>query len=156
MSRIVVEGWEGFRALVGVATPPTDWLTVDQDRVDAFAACTGDTQWIHVDVARARESEFGGTIAHGYLTLSLIPALWHSHFDVRGIGSAINVGLDRVRFAAPLLVGRRVRARFKIAEAVETAHGLRVVNHSIVEAEGNERKPVCIADTVILYRAGVA
>jgi acyl dehydratase len=152
MSRLVIEGLEGLRALVGASVPPTPWFAVDQDLVDAFAACTGDAQWIHVDIARARESEFGGTIAHGYLTLALLPSLWHSHFDVRGIGAAINVGLDRVRFPAPLRVGTRIRARFAIVEAVETPRGLRAVNRVTIEAEGGG-KPVCIADVIALYRS---
>jgi len=151
MPQIVIEGFEGFRALVGAVTPPTDWLDVDQARVDAFAACTGDTQWIHVDPVRAAASEFGGTIAHGYLTLSLVSALFFGHFDVRGVGAPLNLGLDKVRFPRPLRVGTRVRARFTIAEAVDARHGLRVIIHAAIEPE-NSPKPVCIADQVVLYR----
>lgn len=151
MPRYVIEGFEGFRALIGISTPPTPWFAVEQERVDAFAACSGDSQWIHVDVERARGSEFGGTIAHGYLTLSLIPLLWHQHFEVQGIGSAVNVGLDRVRFTAPLRSGSRIRAHFSIVEATESERGWRVVKRVTIEAE-NADKPVCIADTIVLYR----
>lgn len=151
MSRHVIEGLEGFRALVGGSTPPTEWFAVDQERIDAFAACSGDSQWIHLDAERARMSEFGGTIAHGYLTLALIPWLWDRHFEVKGIETAVNVGLDRVRFPAPLRSGSSIRAHFSIVEATEMGRGWRVVKRVTIEAE-NATKPVCIADTIVLYR----
>jgi acyl dehydratase len=152
MARLIVEGFDGLRALAGTTIPPTEWLAVDQDRVDAFAACTGDAQWIHLDVDRARASQFGGTIVHGYLTLALIPFLWHQNVDVRGIGMAINLGLDRVRFPAPLHVGKRIRAHFVILQASEKQRGLRVVSHATIEAEGGNT-PVCVADLITFYRA---
>jgi acyl dehydratase len=151
MPRHVIEGLGGFRALIGVPTPPTEWFVVDQERVDAFAVCSGDSQWIHVDVARAQTSEFGGTVAHGYLTLALIPQLWHSHFEVQGVETAVNIGLDRVRFPAPLRSGSRIRAHFSILEATEKEQGWRVVKRATIEAD-NAAKPVCIADTIVLYR----
>ena len=89
---------------------PTDWLEIDQARVDGFAAVTGDHQWIHVDVDRAREGPFGGTIAHGYLTMSLVNAFLPDLIEVRGFAHAVNVGLDRLRFLAPVKVGSRIRA----------------------------------------------
>lgn len=147
----IVHGFEGIRALVGVSIPPTDWFAVEQDRVDAFAECTGDFQWIHLDVERARASRLGGTIAHGYLTLALIPMFWHRLIAVQGAGEALNVGLDRVRFPAPLRIGSRVRATFSIVEAKPSDRGLRVVNHVTIEAEGTA-KPVCVADLIVLYR----
>ena len=152
MARLIVDGLAGLRALAGSPIPPTEWLAVDQDRVDAFAACTGDAQWIHVDIDRARTSRYRGTIVHGYLTLALIPLLWHEHMDVRGIGMAINLGLDRVRFPAPLLVGTRIRAHFLILQVDEKQHGLRVVSRATIEAESGST-PVCVADLVTLYRA---
>lgn len=151
MPRHVIEGLRGFRALIGVSTPPTEWLVVDQERVDAFAACSGDSQWIHVDVERARTSEFGGTIAHGYLTLALIPSLWHRHFEVQGIETAVNIGLNRVRFPAPLRLGTRIRAQFSILEAIDAGPGWRVIKRVTIEAE-NAAKPICVADTIVLYR----
>lgn len=151
MPRRIIDGFEGLRSLAGVPTPPTAWLAVEQERVDAFAGCTGDSQWIHVDVERARSSEFGGTIAHGFLTLALIPLLWRRHFEVRRVGTVLNVGLDRVRFPAPLTVGSRIRARFLLVEAVETAVGLRVVQRVTIESE-DATKPVCVADAITLYR----
>lgn len=145
-----ISGLAGLRSLVGVALEPTDWLHVDQDRVDAFAACTQDPQWIHVDVARARASEYGGTIAHGFLTLSLIPHLWEGHFIVLDIHHSINYGLDRVRFPAPLPVGSRIRGRFTITRATDIEGGLRVAMHVVIEREGHP-KPVCIADALVLF-----
>lgn len=150
MRRLVVEGLDGLRALVGAEIPPSDWFAVDQDRVDLFAACTDDVQWIHVDPERARTSAFGGTIAHGYLVLALLPALWHRHVDVRDIDMAINAGVDRVRFVTPLRVGTRIRARFEMLEANETPRGLRTRKRVTVEAEG-VIDPICIAEVITLY-----
>jgi acyl dehydratase len=151
----IIHGFEGIRALVGVSIPPTDWFAVEQQRVDAFAECTGDFQWIHVDVERARASRLGGTIAHGYLTLALIPMLWHRHVDVQGTGEVLNVGLDRVRFPAPLRIGSRIRASFAIVETKQGERGLRVVNRVTIEAK-DAVKPVCVADLIVLYRPAVA
>ena len=151
MSAQIIHGLEGLRALVGVELAPTAWVVVDQARVDAFAACTGDAQWIHVDVRRASESAHGSTIAHGYLTLALIPALWCDRFEVVGTESVVNYGLDRVRFPAPLKVGTSVRAHFVITQAEDTAAGLLVKKRVTLEGEGTP-KPVCIADTLTLYR----
>ncbi|HVA27833.1 MAG TPA: MaoC family dehydratase [Candidatus Baltobacteraceae bacterium] len=151
MSAQIIHGFDGLRALVGIELTPTAWLLVDQARVDAFAACTGDAQWIHVDVGRASESAYGSTIAHGYLTLALIPALWCDRFEVVGIESIVNYGLDRVRFPAPLNVGTRVRVRFAITQVEDTREGLMVKKRATLEGEGSS-KPVCIADTLTLYR----
>jgi acyl dehydratase len=148
---VIVDGLSGLRALVGVASAPTQWFVVDQERVDAFAACTGDAQWIHVDVDRAKRSEFGGTIVHGYLTLALIPMLFRRHFDLRGVAMGLNAGLDRVRWPAPLPVGGAIRARFDVLEARDTERGLRLVTRVTIEARGT-LKPVCVADTIAFYR----
>ncbi|MHB8146930.1 MAG: MaoC family dehydratase [Vulcanimicrobiaceae bacterium] len=153
MSQQIIHGFDGLRALVGVDLPPTAWLAVDQARIDAFAACTGDAQWIHVDVERARTGVYGAAIAHGYLVLALIVPLWHEHFDVRGVGSAINYGLDRVRFPAPVKAGSRIRARFITTQATDVDGGLLVKKRVTLEAEGSA-KPVCVADTLVLYRSG--
>ncbi|HUZ48684.1 MAG TPA: MaoC family dehydratase [Candidatus Dormibacteraeota bacterium] len=153
MSQQIIHGFDGLRALVGVDLPPTAWLAVDQARIDAFAACTGDAQWIHVDVERARTGEYGATIAHGYLVLALIAPLWQEHFDVRGVGPVINYGLDRVRFPAPVKAGSRIRARFITTQATDVNGGLLVKKRVTLEAEGSA-KPVCVADTLVLYRSG--
>ena len=155
MSRTVIHGLQGLRALAGTTHGPTEWITVGQDRVDAFAACTGDAQWIHIDAERAASSRFGGTLVHGFLTLALIPSLWHGYFDVRGIETAINAGLDRVRFPAPLIAGTRIRARFHIMEATESGNGLRLVDRVTIEAEGSA-KPVCVADQIRFYRGAAS
>ncbi len=152
MSQQIIVGFEGLRAMVGADFPPTAWLAVEQSRIDAFAACTGDAQWIHVDVARAHAGEYGATIAHGYLVLALIAPLWHEHFDVRGVGPVINYWLDRVRFPAPVMAGSRIRARFMTTQATDVDGGLLVKKRVTLEAEGSA-KPVCVADTLVLYRS---
>ena len=152
MAARIVYGFSGLRALEGSELLSAPWLRIDQRRIDAFAACTDDRQWIHVDPLRAAKSAYGGTIAHGYLLLSLVPALWHRACEIREIGSVLNYGLDRVRFLAPVRSGARVRARFSIASVRAVASGLRVALHATIETYGNE-EAVCVADAVFLYRA---
>lgn len=151
MSRRVVHGFEGLRALLGVELPATAWLTVDQERIDAFAACTGDAQWIHVDLQRARQGPFGTRIAHGYLALALIPRLWEDHIEVTGIASVVNYGLDRVRFPSPIASGSRIRAHFVVTHVDDAEGGLRVKKRVTIEVEGRS-KPACVAETIALYR----
>ncbi len=127
----------------------SDWLTVTQDRVDQFADATGDHQWIHVDPERAKVGPFGGTIAHGYLTLSLIPALMTDIYRVDGLAMGINYGTEKVRFPAPLPVGSAVRAGAELVSVRETAQGVQAVVRITVEAQGVP-KPVCVAETVVL------
>ncbi|MFF7245412.1 MaoC family dehydratase [Embleya sp. NPDC008237] len=127
----------------------SDWLIVDQERIDTFARATGDHQWIHVDVERAKAGPFGGTIAHGYLTLSLIPALAADLFTVRGVRMGVNYGSDKVRFPAPVPAGARVRNHAVLIDAVETAQGVRLTVRHTVEIEG-VAKPACVADTLSL------
>ena len=129
---------------------PSRWLEIDQTRVDAFAAATEDAQWIHTNRQRAAEGPFGTTIAHGFLTLSLLPELW---FEVAGDGGyhlTVNYGVNRVRFPAPVPVGSRVRASFRIEEvdAVEGGEQARIA--ATVEREGHE-KPVCVAELVFRF-----
>uniref|UniRef100_E6Q631 Putative NodN (Nodulation factor N) (Modular protein) n=1 Tax=mine drainage metagenome TaxID=410659 RepID=E6Q631_9ZZZZ len=152
MAAKIVLGFSGLRALEGSELVSAPWLRIDQRRIDAFAACTDDRQWIHVDPVRAATSLYGGTIAHGYLVLSLVPALWHRACSIREMGSVLNYGLDRVRFLAPVRSGARVRARFSIASVRAAASGLRVAMHVAIEAFGSE-EPVCVADAIFLYRA---
>lgn len=137
---------------VGEEVGRSQWRTISQDQVNMFAEATGDHQWIHVDVERARAGAFGGTIAHGYLSLSLIPILQRDIFRVEGVAMGINYGLESVRFPAPVPVGSRIRLTSQIAAASETAGGVRVIFRSTIEIEGAGR-PACVADCVVLYRA---
>ncbi|MFI5844290.1 MaoC family dehydratase [Catenuloplanes sp. NPDC051500] len=126
----------------------SDWTTVDQARIDAFATATGDDQWIHVDPARAAAGPFGATIAHGFLTLSLIPALSWQVYRIEGVRMGINYGLDRVRFPAPLVSGSRVRAGVLLLSVTPAAgDALQIAAEVTLEREGGE-KPVCVAQTL--------
>ena len=134
--------------LSGADLGVTEWTTIAQDRVDLFADATGDRQWIHVDVARATaESPFGGPIAHGYLTLSLVNLFLPELLEVQGASMGVNVGLDRVRFPAPVPVGSRLRGRGEVVEVAEAKGGVQITVRVTVEVEGSD-KPACIADTV--------
>jgi acyl dehydratase len=126
----------------------SDWMLIDQDRVNDFARVTGDHQWIHVDVPRAQaESPFGGPIAHGYLTLSLLAKFAQECIQVDGVRLAVNYGLNRVRFAAPVNVGRRIRARFVLIAAEDIPGGVQLVWQAVIEIEGGD-KPACVAEMV--------
>jgi acyl dehydratase len=134
---------------VGEDLGTTDWLEVTQDRVDAFADATGDHQWIHVDVDRATQGPFGGTIAHGYLTLSLIPQFTPQLFSLETPGARLNYGVNKVRFPNPVKVGSRIRATAQIAEVSDVPAGKQMVTRYTIEIEG-EAKPACVAETVVL------
>ena len=135
--------------LVGTELGPTSWLEVTQERIDAFAAATDDPQWIHVDRDRAAEGPFGTTIAHGFLTLSLCLPLLHEVLPERAGGMALNYGLNRVRFPAPVPSGSRIRGRFRVLSLEATAFGERATIEATVECEGVD-KPVCVAELVSL------
>jgi acyl dehydratase len=134
---------------VGKDLGTTDWLEITQDRVDAFADATGDHQWIHVDVDRAKDGPFGGTIAHGYLTLSLIPQFSPQLFSLETPGPKLNYGVNKVRFPNPVKVGTRIRASAQVAEVSDVPAGKQMVTRYTVEIEG-EDKPACVAETVVL------
>ena len=140
-------------AAVGEELGPSDWLTVTQKQVDLFAEATGDHQWIHVDRARAASGPFGGTIAHGYLTLSLIPLLASQLFHLELTGPKLNYGVNKVRFPAPLPVGARVRARATIADVVDVPAGKQMVTRYVIEIE-DTHTPACVAETVVLLLDG--
>ena len=127
----------------------SDWLTVDQDRVNRFADATGDHQWIHVDEERAAEGPFGGTIAHGYLTLSLVPFLGSQVLGFETPGARLNYGTNKVRFPNPVRVGKRVRAHVAIGDVADLPAGKQVVIRYTIEIE-DEAKPACVAETVVL------
>ena len=131
---------------VGAVLGPSGWVEITQERIDAFAGATDDPQWIHVDPARAAAGPFGTTIAHGYLTLALLPALLGEVLET-GASLTINYGLNRVRFPAPVPVGSRLRGRFHVTSAVEIAGGAQLTIAATVEREGGE-KPVCVAEAV--------
>ena len=134
----------------GTRFGPTEWLAIEQDRVDGFADVTGDHQWIHVDVERAKSGPFGGTIAHGYLTMSLVNYFLPQLVEVRGFAHAVNVGADRLRFLAPVKTGSRIRAVGEIVSVEEVKGAIQSVVRVTVEIEGSE-KPACVLDTISRY-----
>ncbi|MFJ6135029.1 MaoC family dehydratase [Kitasatospora sp. NPDC092286] len=139
-------------AAVGTELGTSQWHTVEQERIDLFAEATGDHQWIHVDPERAKESRFGSTIAHGYLTLSLVPMLAKECYSVGGVRMALNYGSEKVRFPAPLPVGTAVRATAELVSATEVPDGVRtVVRFTISSAES--AKPHCVAEAITLFYA---
>ncbi|NSC20843.1 MaoC family dehydratase [Streptomyces albus subsp. chlorinus] len=140
-----------LRAAVGEELGSSDWLEVGQKRIDLFADATGDHQWIHVDPERAAEGPFGTTIAHGYLTLSLLPALVPQVMRVEGARMGVNYGVNKVRFPAPVPVGSRLRARLALTEVSEASDGgVQVAARVAVEREGGD-KPVCVAESLSRY-----
>ncbi|WP_405057119.1 MaoC family dehydratase [Kribbella sp. NBC_01505] len=134
---------------VGTSLGETEWLEITQEQVNQFAEATGDHQWIHVDVERASKGPYGGTIAHGYLTLSLIARFGDELFSVSGVTAKLNYGVNKVRFPTPVPVGARVRAGASIANTAETAAGVQVSLNWVIELE-NSTKPACVAETVVL------
>ena len=151
MAATTVDGVAGVQALVGEHLGFSDWVTVTQEQVDAFADATGDHQWIHVDPERARaESPFGGPVAHGYLTLSLIPSLMPQILEVSGFRMGVNYGTDRVRFPSPVPVGARLRASAVLDSATLVEGGVHLATTVTMEVEGAE-KPCCVA-TVLVRR----
>ncbi|GAA4664719.1 MaoC family dehydratase [Streptomyces chumphonensis] len=139
-----------LREAVGAELGPSDWLEVDQKRIDLFAEATGDHQWIHVDPEKAARGPFGTTIAHGYLTLSLLPVLMPQVLRVEGVSMGVNYGVNKVRFPAPVPVDARVRATARIADVSEADTGMQCTVRVAVEREGGD-KPVCVAETVVRY-----
>ncbi len=134
----------------GTKLGPTDWLAIEQDRVDGFAHVTGDHQWIHVDVERAKAGPFSGTIAHGYLTMSLVNYFLPQLIEVRGFAHAVNVGADRLRFLNPVKVGSRIRGVGEIITVEEVKGAIQSVVRVTIEIEGQE-KPACVLDTISRY-----
>ncbi|WP_020652184.1 MaoC family dehydratase [Massilia niastensis] len=136
-------------ALAGAEVAVSDWFDVGQGRIGAFAEATDDRQWIHVDPERCRrESPFGGPVAHGFLTLSLLPAMLESALAIGGMRMGVNYGLNKVRFPAPLPSGSRVRARWTLAAVDPVAGGLQLTWDASIEREGGDR-PVCVAEFLI-------
>ncbi len=138
---------EEIAAAGGEELGTSDWLNVDQERIDRFADATGDHQWIHVDREKAAAGPFGGTIAHGYLTLALLPQFAWQIYTVEGAAMAVNYGANRVRFINPVKVDSRLRSSARLSEVTDVAGGLQLVVVQTVEIEGQD-KPACVAETV--------
>ncbi len=136
-------------ACVGQVVAVSDWLTITQQQVNLFADATGDHQWIHVDPEKAAKGPFGAPIAHGFLTLSLLPKFFESSFEIVGSRMGVNYGLNKVRFTAPVPVGSRLRASMKLLSSQPIDHnGVQMTWEVVVEREG-EAKPVCIAESLV-------
>jgi acyl dehydratase len=137
-----------LKALVGQEVAVSDWVEITQDRVNQFAEATGDHQWIHLDVERCkRESPFGGPIAHGFLTLSLLPMLMQNSVRMTDVRMGVNYGLNKVRFPAPVPVGSRVRSRTTVLSVEDIEGGAQVTWQVTIEREGGD-KPVCVAESI--------
>lgn len=148
MAQVVISGIAQLKPLVGTEVAASDWFTVSQKHIDEFAEATGDRQWIHVDRARAaKESPWGATVAHGFLTLSLLPHFLHQAIEMQNVRMGINYGLNRVRFTGPVPAGSRLRAHFRLAALEPISGGVQTVWEVSVEREG-EAKPVLVAEWV--------
>ncbi|MFH8729033.1 MaoC family dehydratase [Streptomyces termitum] len=146
-------GLDALKALTGTDLGRTGWLTVTQDRVDTFADATDDHQWIHTDPEKAADGPFGGTIAHGYLTLSLVIPLFGELLEITGTGLSVNYGLEKVRFPSPVRVGARIRLHGAVGTVTEVkGDGVQMPLTFTVEVEGGE-KPACVAEAVYRHYA---
>jgi acyl dehydratase len=141
----VFNGVDELRAAVGSQLGVSDWVTVDQSQIDTFADATFDHQWIHVDEERAKAGPFGGTIAHGFLTLSLLPHFVGQTYRIEGTKMGVNYGLNRVRFTAPLPVGSKVRGSIELVDVTDVSGGVQMTTKVTVEIEGSER-PALVAE----------
>jgi acyl dehydratase len=145
-----VETIEELTSLLGQDLGSSSWVEVDQHRIDTFADATDDHQWIHTDPGRAQDGPFGTTIAHGYLTLSLLIPLWTEILDVRQVSAKVNYGLDKVRFPAPVPVGSKVRATATLADIRPIDGGVQITIDAVIERDGGD-KPVCIAQPIFRF-----
>jgi acyl dehydratase len=145
----ILDNLDTLAGMTGDELGLSGWLEIDQERVDRFADATGDHQWIHVDRERAAAGPFGGTIAHGYLTLSLIPFLGSQVFALETPGAKLNYGVNKVRFPHPVRVGSRIRSRVTMGEVTDLPAGKQLTLRHVIEIEG-EDKPACVAETVVL------
>jgi acyl dehydratase len=147
----IIKSIADAKLLIGEEIGLSDWIVIDQHRIDQFAEATADHQWIHVDTERAaREMPDGKTIAHGYLTISLIPALTGNFLHIENLTRAVNFGLNKVRFYAPIPVGSRLRGRTIVLQARQRAGALLLTSQVRIEVEG-QRKPACVAETLGMY-----
>lgn len=148
---IVYKTVNDLENLVGQEIGVSDWVLIEQNRINQFAESTGDFQWIHVDPEKAKSGPFGTTIAHGFLTLSLLPALMNGAFQIEKFSAALNYGLDKVRFPSPVPVGSRLRGKFQLAswEKIE-GNGAQLKLNMTIECEGSS-KPACIAEPIVRF-----
>jgi acyl dehydratase len=144
---LTVNGIEELKTRVGEELGVSDWHEVTQQDIDTFAEVTGDDQWIHLDVERAKQTPFGGTIAHGYYTLSLAPRFSYALFRLEGVGFGLNYGLNKVRFPAPMPVGGRVRMRMQLQDVEDIPGGAQITMKLTFERDGGD-KPVCVAEAL--------
>ena len=150
---LTIDGIDDLKAKVGEELGISDWYEVTQERVDAFADATGDHQWIHVDPERAKDTPFGGTIAHGLFTLSLGPQFGEGLFTISGLAFALNYGYGKVRFPAPVAVGSKLRMRAALTAVDDVAGGVQFTVTQTFEVQGGE-KPVCVAESIARAYAG--
>jgi acyl dehydratase len=146
----VFNGVDELVAAAGSQLGPTDWLSVEQERINQFADATGDHQWIHVDPERAADGPFGGTIAHGLLTLSLLPHFMHDLYRVDNVAMAINYGFNKVRFITPVPVGAKLRARSEITEVQTLDSAVQATLVTTIEVEGAQ-KPAAVIESIVRY-----
>jgi acyl dehydratase len=144
------ESIDELRDAAGTDLGYSEWITIDQDRINKFADATGDHQWIHVDPERAAAGPFKTTIAHGYLTLSLLPLITSDRMKVGGVRMAVNYGVNKVRFPSPVPVGSRIRGHVVISSVEEVTGGLQVTATTTMEREGGD-KPVCVVESVARF-----
>jgi acyl dehydratase len=148
----VFQNIEEFAGAAGADLGTSDWVEIDQDRIDRFAGATGDHQWIHVDPQAAAEGPFGRTIAHGFLTLSLLPVLWKQVYSVEGVTMAVNYGLGKVRFVSPVPSGSKIRASVKIMDVARLAGAVQGTLSTTIEVDGSD-KPAAVVESVVRYIA---
>ena len=146
----ILEAPTDLLKLVGQRLGTTDWMKVTQQQVDQFAEATGDRQWLHIDPDRAAKGPFRGTIVHGYLTLSLAPAVISQVLEIRELTAALNYGLNKVRFPTPVRVGAQIRAAVTVMSAQQKTSGVESVFTVTYEIDGEDR-PACVADVIVLY-----
>ncbi|MCW3472814.1 MaoC family dehydratase [Rhodococcus pyridinivorans] len=148
----VFDGIAELAAAQGTDLGASEWVLVEQDRINQFADATGDHQWIHVDPERAKDGPFGAAIAHGFLTLSMMPVLQHELYRVDGVTMTVNYGLNKVRFVTPVRVGSRIRARATIGDVTQLDGAVQIELHTTIEIEGSD-KPACVAVSIARFVA---
>jgi acyl dehydratase len=146
----VVDTLDDLTGLLGQPLDSSSWVQVDQQRIDAFAAATGDHQWIHTDPQRAKDGPFGTTVAHGYLTLSLLIPMWTELLEVRDVTTKVNYGLNKVRFPAPVPAGSKLRATATLAAVDPVPGGAQLTSDVTIEIEGTA-KPACVAQLLVRF-----
>jgi len=144
-----INGIDEIESLIGQELGSSEWMTMDQDAISAFADVTGDHQWIHVDEARAAEGPYGATIVHGFFTLSLIPKFSTEVFTIEGVSIRVNYGLNKVRFLQPVVVGSRLRGTISVKDVIRGDKGTQVILEHTIEIDGQDR-PACVAEVVTL------